>query len=350
MIVAPQPGQPGKDVFGAPIPPERSEGSQIVAQKGVDVDKDGIVTATTGGRLVYVAQRVSVRPFDRLDRDIVVGAELETPGRDLIVEGIVGSGVNLSSEHSVVVVGSVESARIACGVDLIIKGGAVGAGDAALTAKRDVVFKFAEESRIEAGHHVIADASLVRAEIVAGACVIAPRAVLVGGYVRARCGIIAGTVGNDVMTPTRLSVGAEIDVARRAIELEELLKNKRAELERIQRSLAPLEVNRRRLSPVQKEELTELTFDASTVADSIQKIKDERQARLRALNDGAFIHVMDSVFEGVELVIADRCCRIKRKIVGPVRFEKKRTHGATEMVATFQNAGRVLTLNSRAMI
>ena len=79
----------------------------------------------------------------------------------------------------------------------------------------------------------------------------------------------------------------------------------------------------------------------------MQAIETERKGLLASLSDGSFIQVSELIHEGVEFVIADRRTTIKRDMQGPVKIQRCKHKGSTELIAHEQKTGRTITLASR---
>ncbi len=343
----PTDGVAGRNVLGEAIEPKVMHGKPIQVGAGISCGNDGLVTATMDGRLVVDGMQVSVVPFEAIDGNVIVSRDVGTLESDTIINGNVGDGVHLIAKRSLVIDGSIEGARIAVVHDLFVTRGMVGATGGGITAGRDVTLKFAEEVEIEAQRHLVAGTNLVNCKLRSGGCVIASSATIVGGELTARYRVLARVIGGEACTPTKITVGPGIDVARRAAELEEKLKGMRQLLEKFNVRLAPLQNNVRRLTAAQKEEMTELSFEVSQLQQTVQSIEAERKGLLASLSDGSFIQVSELIHEGVEFVIADRRTTIKRDMHGPVKIQRCKHKGSTELIAHDQKTGRAMVLASR---
>jgi len=337
----------GRDVCGKSIEPTVQTGKPIDIGDGVSCGDDGSLQATVDGRLVVDGMRVCVVSHETIEGDVTIGQDVGELGRDTCITGNIGDGVRLVAKQSLVIDGSIEGARIDVGHDLFVTRGMVGTIGGGLTVGRDLAIKFAEEAEIEAKRHLVAETNLVNCKLRAGACVIAPTATIVGGELTARYRVLARVVGGEACTPTQITVGPGIEVARRAAELEDKLKSVRQLFEKVDVRLKPLQNNVRRLTAAQKEEMTELSFEASQFQETIQEIENERKGLLASLSDGSFIQVSELIQEGVEFVIADRRTKIKRAMHGPVKIQRCKHKGSTELIAHDQKTGRAIVLSSR---
>lgn len=346
-VKPPTDGVAGRNIRGKAIEPKTLHGKSVEIGDGISCDSDGALTATHDGRLVVDGLNVSVVSSEAIDGNVIVGRDMGTLATDAYINGNVGDGVHLIAKQSLVIDGSIEGARIAVGHDLFVTRGMVGATGGGITAGRDVALKFAEEAEIEAQRHLVASTNLVNCTLRSGGCVIAPSATIVGGELTARYRVLARVIGGEACTPTKVTVGPGIEVARRAAELEDKLKGVRQLLDKVNVRLAPLQNNVRRLTPAQKEEMTELSFEVSQLQETMQAIETERKGLLASLSDGSFIQVSELIHEGVEFVIADRRTTIKRDMHGPVKIQRCKHKGSTELIAYEQKTGRTITLASR---
>ncbi|MFQ5411078.1 MAG: FapA family protein [Phycisphaerae bacterium] len=347
-LIPPKPGQSGVNVHGHPLAPSKGQGDPIELGESVSLAEDSVtLIANRKGRVVSEDGRISIHELLEIDRDIKPNTHKTDWHSDVIIHGVVGHGATIASERSIIVTGTIRSAEVKAGESIIVHYGVTGQGKGNLHAGRDVIAKFCEEANIVAGRDILIGKNVVNSHLCAGGRVLAGRAPIIGGEVRARHSVEALALGSDNGIETCIGVGVSMEVIKRAGELEEANRSRREQLEALQAALVPLQANLKRLDSTQKERATELGFQVSALETEIAEAETQRRNLLAEVNDGAFIHVVSTLHEGVRLTIGDRTMLVNRVLTGPVRIERRKIRNVTEMVAVYGGDRGVAVLKSK---
>ena len=347
-VTPPKPGLSGVNVLGHPLPPKKDTGEPVELGGGISFAEDGVtVVANRKGRVVYNQGRISLHEVIVIDRDIKPGTNKTDWDSDIIIRGDVGHGANIAGERSIIVTNTVCPAEIHAGESIIVHYGVTGQSKGRIQAEMDVVVKFCEEADIHAGRDILIGNNVVNSRLHAGRRVHAPGAPIIGGEIRARLCIEAQSLGSDGGLQTLIGVGASMEVIKQAAELDEANRDRREKLEKYQAALVPLQANLKRLDSMQKEKATELCFFVSELEAEITEAEERRKKLLSQANEGAYISVHSTIHEGVQLTIGDRVTIVNRQIDGPVRIERRKIRGATELVAIYDNDRGVAVLKNK---
>src|SRR5439155_15672399 len=119
-VVPPQPGTPGRDVFGAAIPAAAGRPAPLRLGPGVRPGERGEVIATRDGVIAFQAGSVDVVPLWQHKGDVdLASGNLHAHG-SLLVTGDVHEGFLVETDGDVVVQGAVLDACIKAGGNAVI--------------------------------------------------------------------------------------------------------------------------------------------------------------------------------------------------------------------------------------
>jgi len=173
------------------------------------------------------------------DVDLVVG-KIEFFG-DVIINGNVETGVVIRAGRNIEVRGSVEAASLFAGGDIILQRGIQGQQKARVSARGSVFAKFIEQTIINAGGDVVADAIMNSRINADGKITLSgKRGALIGGYAHALRGMMVSSIGNDAETRTVVHVGCEAEIIEKGISLKKREVQVRSMLEDLSEKLEEL--------------------------------------------------------------------------------------------------------------
>ena len=115
---------------------------------------------------------------------------------------------------------------------------------------------------------------------------------------------------------------------------------------RIDGELKPL--TKQRLTPEQRERVTELLFRVAEIESQIEDLKGSQGGMLESgrPQHPAFVLVAKVIHEGVTISIGSRQTTFDRSVKGPARIEERKVRGATELVCMNQLTGSSTILPS----
>lgn len=176
-LVPPTPGQPGKNVFGAPVPAQDGKPLGIIAGTGVvelpdpDHEDGAFYKAEDSGLVVFDGKTLFMSELLEIGTDIDYSTgNIRAATGSVKVRGTVRSTFSVTAPESVVVEGSVENSRIEAGGDVQIVGGVLmhGDGSGLIRAGRDFRAAFVNNARIIAGGDVTVEGYITSSSVQSG--------------------------------------------------------------------------------------------------------------------------------------------------------------------------------------
>lgn len=239
----PQPGVPGKNIFGKSI--KGPDGKDIPFKNGVNtyVSEDGLkLFAAESGAIVYVNGKVHVDNLMiiRGNVDFNVG-NIDCKG-SVKVTGDVKTGFEIKIDGNLEVLGNVEDCMVEAQGNILVKGGFFGKRQGYLKAGGDVTVKYAENQKIFSGGDVYVGGEVINCEITAkgNVYVSGKHGKIIGGKIRAFKEIHAAVLGTDSGTITELTVAFRPELYARLEEIESELSRLAEDKDRVKEALINL--------------------------------------------------------------------------------------------------------------
>lgn len=204
-------------------------GKELISKKGKEVTfKNGGNTiiinnalyAECDGQLLISRGLITVSPIYRVNGDINHSTgNIDFVG-NVLVEGNVRSGFSIKAGGNIEVKGVVEDAVLQSGGSIIIHKGVQG-GNGKLVAKENIVAKFFQNTKVEAGRDIIAESAL-HSHLISGNNIIikSGKGTIAGGRAVATSKIEVKVLGSSMSTLTEVKIGIPIEVYNRLKEIE----------------------------------------------------------------------------------------------------------------------------------
>ncbi|MBD3401833.1 DUF342 domain-containing protein [candidate division GN15 bacterium] len=210
-------GTPGKNVFGKEIQGPLGRDHQFKRGLNTAISDDGMtLTATASGAIVFSKGKVSVNDVTviRGDVDFNVG-NIDCAG-SVKVTGNVKTGFTIKVDGNLEVEGNVEDSNIEVQGNIFVKGGFFGEGKGFMRAQNDIVLKFVEGQRLDAGNDIMVGGEIINCTVAAGGSVEVKgsRGKIVGGTIKAGKSVRAGVFGSDAGTKTVIYAGYNPELYR----------------------------------------------------------------------------------------------------------------------------------------
>lgn len=253
-------GQPGLNVLGEAVPPVVVPDTPFARNlTGVETDPEDpdLLRAANAGSPMVVPQGVLVNSLVEVDRVDLATGNIQFDGT-LKVRGDIAAGMQVRVSGDVVVLGTIEAARVQAGGNINVNGGIIGmaerrqaarpgdaeagpARSAQITAGGSVKARFIENAVVNADKSVAAEREIRQSRIYAGEGVTvglpnSPLGVITGGETHAARAVKAGSIGSLAAVPTLVAVGLHPHAAAR----REALQQRRAGLQEEQGKLEKL--------------------------------------------------------------------------------------------------------------
>jgi uncharacterized protein (DUF342 family) len=293
----PEPGQPGLDVTGRPIPARPVKENPIQVGRNVTLSEDGTeARAAVDGHALVSGRRVSVDRLHRVEGDLDYRTGHLRYAGSVQVSGDVRPGFRVEADGDLVVAGSCERAELRAAGSVTVHGGIV--GGSRVLAGANIAAGRVLESHLEAGDRITVRDSLVGSttssrtlEILGSA-----RSGLVGGMANAAHSIKTQQLGSRLGVRTTVRLGHGPRQLVESIRLRQSLAELGDEIRRVEGFLAAA---RGRppgtLAPLEAA-LAAKGAQAAAAAASLRALD-------AALDPGARLTVRGTVHDGVEIWI-----------------------------------------------
>lgn len=299
----------GVNVYGEMMVATKGKNMAKLSGRGILCLEDGCTyVAKYGGKISLIDGKVFIDKEMVVEGDVTNSTGDITFRNDIRVRGNVSAGISIISEKgSILVDGYVESANLQAAKDVTLKNGMQGNGKGRIKAGGNVSGKFFEQSTVEAGGCVNANA-IMNSIIKAGEdlTVSGRFGIIIGGDISAERQIEATIIGNTAEVENKISAGVEGDLlammnqcARQkeqvAQELEKLTQGLQKLTELIEKTDDPdLLDNKRKLmrSKIEKDSaLNELDKQQQTLAEQMSKANQAKVIINKLVYPGTVISV-----------------------------------------------------------
>ncbi|MFA7534078.1 MAG: FapA family protein, partial [Tissierellaceae bacterium] len=200
--------------------------------------------------------------------------------------------------------------NIKCNGDVLVRQGIQGYNKLTVNSNGNLSTKFIENSIITVSGNIAAEA-IMHSDVSSKSniLVIGRKGLIVGGICRAKFEIRAKIIGSSMATTTVLEVGIDPELKQRTNELEEQIKVKKGNIDRIEQSLKVLEFLKRtgRLDGKKLELYSDLTKVNIQLDAEIIKMEKELLNVTEKIGNMARgqIKVSDTIYPGVKIVIGN---------------------------------------------
>lgn len=305
-------GEHGRNVKGQQMLAKNGRELQPLKGKGFTINEDKtIYCSSIDGKIEYKNDKIEISNILIIkgNVDTVTGDAIFSG--DITVKGNVMTGTRVKAGGNILVTGHVEAADLVAGGDVTLQNGMQGGGKGKVVAGGHVSGKFFEQVTIEAGGNVNANA-IMHCNITSKGEVIASgkRGVVVGGVVRAICGVTATIIGSMAEVLTDVNVGYQTDPVSKIIKCEEEIKNLIIEIRKIdegiktiiqymeksnQKDLLPQKIQLLKTKIDRNSQISEITKQRNLLLETLEKAKDGKVIVSRAIYPGARIRINGSI-------------------------------------------------------
>lgn len=235
----------GENFLGETVLAKKGKELARLKGKGFYVSDDGReYFARTAGRAVYQNDRLVVENELLIEGDVSLSRGNITFADDIHIRGNVLSGVTIVSEKgSIIVDGYVEAATLNAGKDVVLKNGMQGNSRGKITAGGSVSGKFFEQTTVDAGEDVNANAIMnshitaVRDITVSGRF-----GIIIGGELHAERYIDATIIGNMAEVKTQIYAGVEEDLFAKLMAKEKEQEVLEEELKKVVNGISQIDI------------------------------------------------------------------------------------------------------------
>jgi len=231
----------------------------------------------------------------------------------------------LVTAGDVIIGGTAEGVEITAGGQIILKRGIRGMGKGVLKSGGNVVAKFLENTTVNSGGYVMADA-IIYSDVSAKGDVIvnSKKGYVNGGTIRSETLIKVKNAGSEMGTKTNMEVGVDptllVKYKKLNDKIEETIRRMEVSSKSIELYTRKLH-NGEKLPPEKLAQFKMLAMEYKQDSENIVTMQEEftRLHEEIEKQDGGVIEVGNTVYPGVKIVVVDATAYI-REIIKNVRF------------------------------
>ena len=324
VVKKPKPGQrDGHTVLGEKI--EAKSGQQVTLEAGKNVkveDKGDEIHfyAEISGQLIRERDSISIDPLYVIDSD--VGAKTGNIGFKgaVLVKGSVNDGFKVQATGNITIQGNVGKAIVQSKENVIVNNGFAGKHKGLIYAGKDVTIKFAENGTIKAGGNIFISRAALNCKLIAGDRVISvkEKGQIIGGMVKARRGLEAKIIGNELEHKMDIFVGLDYLTEEKLTEIKGKIAKYIQNLKKVELVIGKIKkINEN--TDMLPESLKKIYFDArkkkALLKIAIDNLKKKEEKCLQSLSqeEGAEVIVHESIYPGVKIYFGDKLYEIDSK-------------------------------------
>ena len=205
-------GTSGMDVRGRLIKPAKVEKLNFRYGKDISVSEDGLhlISNISGHVILDNENKVKVSNIFTVAQDVDISTGDINYDGNVEVKGNVINGFKITATGDVIIGGTVEGVEITAGGKIILKRGIRGMGKGMLKSGGNIVAKFLENTTVQSGGYVMADA-IIHSDVSAKGDVIvnSKKGYVNGGTIRSETLIRVKNAGSEMGTKTNMEVGVD---------------------------------------------------------------------------------------------------------------------------------------------
>lgn len=304
-------GEPGNDVLGNVIKPHDVKRTTLSFGLNIELSEDRkTITSKVNGHVSLVNGKVFVADVLEVENVDNSTGNIEYEG-NVKINGNVCSNFSVKAKGNVEVKGIVEGALIESGSNIILARGINGMGKGVLKADGNIVAKFLENCKAEAGGYIETESILhskvqARTEVT----VVGKKGFITGGSVTATNGIKVKTLGSAMGALTEVSVGVDPLVINRYADLNKEIQEAQKNLKVM---LPVLDATKQKLAagvkllPEQVKKVQELAVSVKALQTKITDNIKEMETLKEVMDGGSqsYIEVTGEVYAGTNITISD---------------------------------------------
>jgi uncharacterized protein (DUF342 family) len=330
-IAPPIAGAPGRDVFGNPIPPHKSERAFKV---GRNLNESrGQLIAATRGNLRLNGTLLSIEALLEL-RDHAENAAIHNFDGDAVVKGSFTEGQSLQISGSLTVGGAIEAVQLKTGGSVYVKGGLIGKQKGKFIIGGDLHCRFISGGLIISGGDIYVQSEIIHGRISCAGRLVVARGPIYGGVVAANGGIVCQVLGHSTGTATIVEAGNGIITHSFAASTNAHIEANRKRVAEIRAKIEPLLEHMKQLTAPQREKATELLYEATELEEMTQLMVADLEKRTQALHEKEHVEVVvaEILYQGVTVRFPGIKATFSNAFKGPFTLVPRKTGYHTELV------------------
>jgi uncharacterized protein (DUF342 family) len=313
---------------------------------------DGVtVLADADGVVRFEDDKLWIEPVLHIPENVDFSTgHVEFDG-DVLVGGNVMDLFKVSSTSgSVHVAGAIEAAEVIAAKDLVVRGGIAAKEKGACRAGADLSCKFASNASLTAGKDIHVEVEVNNSQVTAGGRIDSASCSILSSRVSAVGGICCRSLGSPTGNKTFAEAGVDHEFLERLKPALAQIQSLRAKAAQLRQQAAPLVRNQKTLSAQQKEQVTELLFEADAVDGDAKQRMALLQAAMEAARkrSNAVIEITGLLHPGVAVRFPGVEATTTAAVRGPLRIMPKLVRGTLCVAVVHSATGAVDLLDSVA--
>ncbi|MCA9285073.1 MAG: DUF342 domain-containing protein [Phycisphaerales bacterium] len=276
---------------------------------------DGGQPAGNGNRVLPMAPQVVEGNVDDETGDI------HHPGH-LVIEGSVAEGRLVRCGGDLTVVELVQGATLECGGRCTLEHGATARRRCRIRIGGGLAAAYLHNVEGQVTGDLRVEGELLNCSIAVGGSLSCPAGAVIGGRIAATGSVEVGTLGNAREAPTMMVLGAVPMLALRLVRIDALLEALEPRRQRLIDRRRVVRLGAERLTPDEREQLTEIEFLLAEIEDRRSALRARRLDIIRRMRERRRVDlsVHDTIHAGVTLLVGPTELRFDRALDGPVQI------------------------------
>lgn len=314
-IGTPQTGEDGFNVLGQTIIAREGGVPVLIAGENVSTSKDEKeYFAECDGQVSSNGKVLNVFRHYYVDGDVDYRTGNIDFNGNVTIKGSVLEGFEVEASGDIIIMKSIESAKVTAGRDLKVLGGIIGRnGNKIVSCGRDLTTSHLQNAQIEVQRDIFIGNSCIQSTVYCNGKMYLQKqnGVVIGGVVNALCGIEAKTIGNVIGTKTEIVVGNDFLMQKTTMEIRKTLKIYKDNLQKIDTVLSPIMKHIQNRIPISMEKKNRLMMIVGR-RKQIKKNMEIMNWKLKDIEERvhaditAVVKVSDTMFPDVTVRINDR--------------------------------------------
>lgn len=320
VLHPPTEGRNGRDIAGNVIRARDGKSLRVRLDENILQHPDGTFYAEIAGMLTRSRSAVAVRNVLEINGPVDFSTgHIEFDG-DVSVHGGVKDKFRLQATGSIEIRKLVEAADIESGADCVCNGGVSGRGLAKIRTGGDLIARYLAGVTARVGGNLVIQRECNDAEVTVLGMIDSELGAIIGGRTTPVGEVVIGTLGSPGEAPTVLELGRVPGLDEQKSRLEAAIEELGEAQDKMSAELELFRQPGRVLSPAEKERLTEVSFEAQSAAEKINRCRaalHKVEDKIRALRT-VRLTVQKELHAGVRICIGPSEFRIRRGMKGPM--------------------------------
>ncbi len=319
-IVPPEPGRPGRNVLGEPIPAKDGQPADVKLDETIIINDQAELVAQLDG--VFMRERG--RPTIRQILEVSGYVDFSTGNIDFHGDVVVRKGVRdlfkVRATGRIEVRGLVEAATLDCDGDLVLAGGVAGREHALIRSQSNIIARYLNGTRIEVQGDLLFEKEMIGCDALVRGRVVSQQGSIIGGTLAGAKGMEIAVLGSPAGVETTIQLGSLPLLRARVRKLEDVVNQLGHVLTALVQQREQLVAPSKRLPAATRERLIKVTEDIRT-ADEQRKEAQRKHDEAAALIETLLAYeatITKMLHVGVVFGISRQPMRVHMDVLGPL--------------------------------